>query len=226
MIRKHKIGEKSFTLLETMVSIGLLIVFMAEAISVQGNAAYFTQYGRDITRATYLGKRVLEQVDYYWNLKPFRDIKFEGSEIPFEDDKDYTYDLNIMDWKLPIFDLMKGSLGGGQAGEGGGAAEAAGGMGDIITQQIEKILGKELFKVAHVKVNWGEGAKKEWVEFTYLLTNQKKLDEILLTQKATYDKLTKGTPAKKNNRARGRNNQGNNPSNPTNPANPGAVPNE
>lgn len=229
-----KLREKSFTLVETMVAIGLLVVFMAEVLNVQGNAAYFTQYSRNITRATYLGKRVMDQVEYYWTHKNFKEMKYEAGDkdLPFEDDPDFFYRLNIRDWKLDIFQILQGSLGGSSEGESDGGG-ADGGMGDMISQQMEKILGKELFKVAHVEVSWTEGAKREWVEFTYLLTNQKKVDEVLVTLKPTYDKYMRSQNPnargkgrdKRGSKKRGGNNK--NPENPSgeNPA-PGTNPNE
>lgn len=203
MVRK-KISEQSFTLVETMAAMVILILFVSEVLGVQGNAAFFTAHSRHLVRASYLGKRIMDQVEYYWNIKDFKEMNYEGGEVPIEDILDeegnaiYKYKLTIRDWKLPIFDLMQGSLGGGN----GASSGAEDGSGDMISAMLERVLGKELFKVANVEIIWGDGARVDSESFTYLLTNKKKIEEVLATLKPTYDKFTGAAtgPGRRTNR--------------------------
>lgn len=222
MVHK-KIHERSFTLVETMAAMVILLLFVSEVLGVQGNAAFFTSHGRHLIRASYLGKRIMDQVEYNWNIRPFKDMDVEGREIPIEEIQNeeneavYKYKLTIKDWKLPIFQLMQGSLGGGEDTE----KSDAGGSGDMISGMLEKVLGKELFKVANVEIIWGDGARTDSESFTYLLTNKKKLEEVLVTLKPTYDKFAKGTSPTPNRAASKKR-----PDRPgAKPALPGEIPN-
>jgi hypothetical protein len=46
-------------------------------------------------------------------------------------------------------------------------------------------------KVAYVEVSWPDGARRDHVSLTYLLTNNKALDEFLLTKKNIFDGVIK-----------------------------------
>jgi hypothetical protein len=168
--------EKSFTFFETIIALAIMGFMLVELIGVQGNTIVFNEYAVQSNRALWLGKRVLSQVEYYWRSRPFNELKFESRDaIPFEDQPDFSYKLQILDWKLPLVDFIAGGGAKDEDEEEGEGATNNSGIADLIKQQI----GDELLKVAHVEVFWSEGAKRDSITLTYLLTNQKALDEKL-----------------------------------------------
>ena len=117
-------------------------------------------------------------------------LKFDGVE-DYDEFREFTYNIALVEWKLPLVKLLTGGVGGG-ASEGD--SEGNGGSGDMITNAITKTLGDDLLRVAHVEVFWPEGSRRNSESLTLLLTNQKKIDEIVGQMGAS---VKKKTPDKK-----------------------------
>ncbi len=173
-INSHHVGERSFTIIETMIALGMLASVVLQISGIQGNSIYFSEYGQNVTRAVWLAKRVMSQVEYQWAAQEFKALETETPDGAFEDFPDFTYSLNIKEWKLPITSLLTGGGAGAEAGEGEGS-----GTTDMLADTMSKVLGDELLKVAHVEVFWAEGAVRNSTAVTMLLTNQKKVDEVI-----------------------------------------------
>jgi hypothetical protein len=130
-----------------------------------------------------------------------RDQKFE--RLDQDPDFDYTYSVEVKEWKFPLFDfLMNGGMKNEEdendptKEEKDPAAAGIPGM-DAILDQIFK---GHIMKVAHVEVSWPDGARRDKVSLTYLLTNTKALDEYLVSKKSVFDgviqKMTGANPNK------------------------------
>jgi hypothetical protein len=171
-----RLGEQSFTLIETIIALGLMVTVIFEVSGVQGHAIYFSEFERKVTKATWLAKGVMAKIEYEWDSRPFSEMKdLNSAEREFEEDKDFTYTVKVEEWKLPLLNLLTGGGGGKDDGD------AANPQGDMIKGYIEKIFGDEILKIANVEVFWAEGAKKDSVALAMLLTNQQKLDEVIGT---------------------------------------------
>lgn len=179
--------ERSFTLLETIIALAILTATVLQLVGSQGKIVYFSDYTRRIEEATWLAKRVMSQVDYNWSHYEFKDLEVKETNKKFEDlpDSDYTYDLEIKEWKFPILDFLAG---GGPASEEEGEKKPDAG-GDMIGQMLEQVLGKDILKIAFVEVFWPEGAKRNSVTLAYLLTNQRKIDEELMKLEPSWTEL-------------------------------------
>jgi type II secretory pathway pseudopilin PulG len=182
----NNLREGSFTLIETMIALGILATVILQISGVQANAVFFGDFARRSTQAIWLAKRVLSQVEYQWMNREFAELKAEEDNAKFEgleevdELKDFTYKLTISEWKLPLTDLI---LGGGQGeGEEAGGKNPAAGL-------IESQLGDDLLRVATVEVSWPEGARRNSESLTLLLTNQRKLDTMAEQYKAAAEKL-------------------------------------
>ncbi len=191
-----KPGEKSFTLIETVLAVGLLASVLLEVSMVQARFVNFSILYRKMTQATWLAKAVMTEIEYKWKFYPLKDIKAElGSEdkkfpesfCPKDPqfDCDFTYSVNIEDFKLPIVEILSGSMGKALEGAGAGGAES------MIKDQVEQVLGKEIFKTAVVTVSWPEGSKKSSVSLPYLLTSQQTLDLFIESQPPIVDEKGK-----------------------------------
>lgn len=178
-------GERSFTLIETLIALGLMLFLVMEVGGVHGNALYFNRYGRQVTQGVWLAKRLMSQVEYQWTIRPFKELETANEkERPFEDFPDFTYSLEVKEWKLPILDLITGGVGGGDDSD---KKKPEGGGDDVMKSAMKNVFGDSILKTAHVEVFWAEGAKRNSVALTYLLTNQEKLDELLTTLKGASD---------------------------------------
>ena len=202
MSRDRKSSEASFTLMETVMALGMMAFIVIEFTQVQGNSIYFTEYGRNVTQASWLTKRVMSQVEYNWATRPFEDMETSVKERKFEEFPDYTWSLEIKEWKLPLTQIL--ANGGMSASDEG---EESGGKDDSMSQMIQTGLdqaldGEPAIMTARVDVSWAEGAARNSTGATLLLTNQSKLNEVMLQFKPIYDKMTK--PKKKKKRKKGK----------------------
>ena len=199
VVRKSQ--EFSFTLLEVIIAVGLLTAVVMQVAGGQGSLFEITDYSKKATEATWLAKRIMSEVEYNYAQYDLKELETTTSikEEPFKDindpDFDYKYSIDIQEWKLPLIDFIAG--GGGKSSEekekdkdeGRAESSVAGipGLDGIVTQ----IFDGHMMKTAHVEVSWAEGALRNSVALTYLLTNQKKLDEYILTKVNTWDAVRK-----------------------------------
>ena len=179
---QKKTGEKSFTLLETLIALGLMVAVIAEVSTIQGNAINFSNYGRKMTQAAWLAKSVMSTVEYKWQFYDFKEFEIDKKDETFSpqlclveegESCPYRYNLSIKEWKLPLLDILLGTKSGNSDGDEGEENP----ISAMIKSQLKEILGDNIIKVAHVEVFWPEGSRKDKVELAYLLTAQKKLDE-------------------------------------------------
>lgn len=182
-----KPGERSFTLLETVIALGLMVTIILEVSSVQGNAINFNTYARKATQASWLAKAIMSEIEYKAKFYPLKELKTDPTfkDRPISEslcpkgpiyDCDYTYTVTIEDFKLPIIEIMLGS----KPKEGNDGQESAEDpMASFIQDKVKEILGEDVMKIAKVEVFWPEGALRSSVTLTYLLTNQNGLDEYI-----------------------------------------------
>lgn len=193
-MRDSRNREASFTLFEVIIAIAIMSTMLIELVAFEGNVINFSDYGMNATKATWLAKRVMSQVEYNWQTRPWSEMKVESnSDIPFEGFQDFSYKLTIKEWKLPLFDSLLDDK-----KESGGLDEAAsttGASADALADGVKQKLGDDLLKVAHVDVSWPEGAKRNSISLTLLLTNQKGLDDQLALLKNDYEELLKSERA-------------------------------
>lgn len=189
MNKKHHIA--SFTLIETMVALGLLATLILQVANVQGRAFYFSDYGQNLTQATWLAKRIMAQVEYYWYDKEFEDLDSVRIDAkPFEGQEEFSYNLKIDEWALPLANVLGANDPNAEPNP----------MIEIVKQQVDQIFGGHIMKLAHVEVFWSEGAVRESTALTLLLTNQRKIGEAIATLEAMAQPKPKPKPKKKRNK--------------------------
>ncbi|MBC7660654.1 MAG: hypothetical protein H7249_13245 [Chitinophagaceae bacterium] len=201
----RKPHEFSFTLLEVIIAVGLLTAVVMQVAGGQGSLFEITDYSKKATEATWLAKRIMSEVEYNYSQYALKDLETSTSikDEKFKDvtdpDFDYRYSIDIQEWKLPLIDFITG--GGGKSKEEkahdkdeGKADSAAAGIPGL-DAMVKQIFDGHMMKVAHVEVSWAEGARRDSVALTYLMTNQKKLDDYILAKVAVWDKVrTKMNP--------------------------------
>jgi len=190
-MRKH--GESSFTLIETIIALGLMVVIVLEVSAVQGNAINFSAFERKVTQATWLAKGLLAHLEDKYRFFELRDIKGNIKEEKFPEemcptnpifDCDFKYSITYEEWKLPLLELAAAHAGGDKS------------MAGMIKDMMKQYLGDEVLKVANVTVSWAEGSRKDFVNIPYLMTAQFRLDksmEELLQPVGPKDETPTGT---------------------------------
>ena len=98
----NKAALHSFTLIETMVALGLLTVLILQVATVQGQALYISDYGQNLTKSMWLARRMMAQVEYYWYNKELKELEGVAvKEKPFEDEEGFSYNLEIANGNYP-----------------------------------------------------------------------------------------------------------------------------
>lgn len=184
---RYKEKEFSFTLVETIIAIGLLAPVILYVASVQGNAVYFVEYAQKSSQASWLAKRVMSQVEYHSKIKDLKELEVDLKKEKFQDlEEDFNYDLSIQPFKLPLTKMIANQVtGGGGADEEGGSVQEVNPQAKIIEDQIKTYIGDDLFKMAKVTVFWPEGAKRNFTSLSLVLYNQKKIEEVAKTLEQT-----------------------------------------
>lgn len=195
---QRRFGIASFTLLETVVALGLLMSVGLEVMSVQGYAVKFTEFDRKVTQATWLAKGIMAKIEWYEKFYPLKEIKdprVVEAKIPEEmcpQDKmvdcDYKYSVSVVEWKFPFLELFSGMSEGSKNP-----------MFEMIKGKVKEILGPDILKVARVEVSWPEGSKKNAVELSYLMTAQRGVDVFVNKLKAPTKKRGGSPPKKQGN---------------------------
>lgn len=176
-------GERSFSLLETIVAVSLVAILMVEVSGVHGNSIAFNQYGRKVLQASYLAKRIMSQIEYQSTIhSPLKDIAIPEKDKPFEDAPDFSYSVVIE--PLPhAIDLMFKIFSGGMAGgkdkddKDGDDKDGASAILEQIKGVINQSVGEDPIWIAKVEVSWAEGARKETTSIAMILTDVKKLED-------------------------------------------------
>lgn len=172
---RRRTGESSFTLIETIIAMSLMVIIILQVTSVNGQAITFSAFGRRVTQASWFAKAIASHLEYKSKLYPLKDIRENVKEekIPQEwcprippFDCDFTYSLTVEEWKIPLIELAAKSMGDKS-------------MAGMIKDQVKSFLGDELLKVADITVAWKEGSRKDYVKLAYLITGQFKLDETI-----------------------------------------------
>ena len=173
--KQSRTGQSSFTLIETVMAVGLMVVIVLEVTAVQGRAISFSEYERKVTQASWLAKAVMGQLEYKWKFYDLKEIKASEKDTKFPtelcpDDPrfscDYRYNITIDKWDLPLIDMAAASIGDET-------------IAGVIKEQMKNIIGDDVLKVAHVEVTWPEGSRQNSVDLAYLLTGQQKLDQAI-----------------------------------------------
>lgn len=176
-------GERSFSLLETIVAVSLVAVLMVEVSGVHGNSIAFNEYGRKVLQASYLAKRMMSQVEYQSTVRtPIKDLgSLEVKDQVFEDAPDFSYSLSLK--PLPkALDLMIKIFSGGMVGKDDSKDEqdkdnSAGAIIEQMKSVIEQAVGDEPIWLAKVEVTWPEGARRGSTQLAMILTDIKRLED-------------------------------------------------
>ena len=182
--RRLRPGERSFSLVETVVAVSLIAYLMLEVSGVHGNAINFADYSRKSMQAIFLAKRMMAQVEYQASQRtPLKDLAVNEKERQFEDAPEFQYSMTVE--PLPnslelMFKVVSGGLVGGDGGgEEGGEKNDVGAMLEQVKSMIEAAVGEEPIWIANVSVSWAEGARRPSVDLSMVITDIKKLESTL-----------------------------------------------
>ncbi|MCY4380525.1 MAG: hypothetical protein OXC40_03015 [Proteobacteria bacterium] len=180
-------GEKSFSLFETVIAVGMLAVVLLQVTGIQGQVVYSVEYSRRLSEGIWLAQGIMARLEYEWQTRDFSELELTVNEKKIGDDfwgkdatkifTDYSYKISSEEWKLPIFAMLTGE---GQNNQEGGPP-----VSNLITDQIKQIFNDHMIKIATVEVLWPEGARKSSTSLSMILVNQRALDMQILAMQSS-----------------------------------------
>ena len=174
---KRTKGEKSFSLVEILLALGLMALMLTNFYSAQSRISLRSNQARRVTQATWLAKSLMAQVEYQSTFLTPKEMKSTKKNQEFSEGLcpnkcRYRYNLTIQPWKLDLVSILFSQMGDEQASQNKE-------MIAEIKKQVKASLGSELLYYALAEVTWNEGIKKRSVAIPYLLTEQTELDNLV-----------------------------------------------
>jgi hypothetical protein len=181
--KKHSEAEASFTLVETMIAVGILVTVVMNFTGAVGSSIRMGEYGNRVTHAAWVAKGIMAKItwaSYQYEQKEFASLNLTEQPVPEEfcpsegNNSKCFFSMKITsdDWKLPVIDLIaKQAMGGGSDPTGG-----------MLEKQLKDIFGDELLRVIGVEIIWPEGALTNSVTLAQVLVNQMSLDKFIENQ--------------------------------------------
>lgn len=178
-------GKKGFTLLETLLAIGILSVVVAQVVSVQGTQISVSKIAADNIRATWALRHMISQLQYVVETLGVAGLPKNPVDIPWSGDVNFTIRLEVKELNvepsrmiLSAMKLAMGGLGGEDAANDESNKEAAqdsmAGFKEMASL-IDSKLPKDLYRSYNVTVSWKEGDKSRSIEGGGMIIDNKVL---------------------------------------------------
>ena len=179
-----------FTLLETLIALGILASIAVQLLSVQSNTISVTQLARDNMRATWALKGLLAQMQYFvevyglkalpeemeipWEIDPSFKIKLRSKEVSIEASKVFLTVMKLqkqLSMENPPGDEPGSPLGGREM--------------DAQMKQLESVFSvldttvpKDIYKQIFVEVKWPDGGKTKELSSGLFYIDQKAITSL------------------------------------------------
>jgi type II secretory pathway pseudopilin PulG len=167
----RRLGNQAFTLLETLIAIGIMMVAFGAILMMESASINTTIKAKQINVVSMLAKNVMVESEHKIEGKAFEDISKEESgrfQPPFED---YSWKRSIKEIKFPSISTSAG----GSDGKEGGAADS--GDKSMSADMIAKLITSHLSKAVRemtVTISWKKGGGEQsfsastyWVDLNH-----------------------------------------------------------
>lgn len=184
---KSNQNQKGFTLLETLLAIGILSVVVAQVVSVQSTQISVSQIARDNIRATWALRHMASQVDYVVDTLGVAGLPKDAVEIPWSADPDFTIRLDVKELNLAPSKMITTAMQIAKLGSAENADEkkddSAGGFKEIASM-LDSQLPKDLYRSYMITVSWKEGEKTRSIEGGGIVIDNKAISGLIKTTSA------------------------------------------
>jgi len=151
--------EAGFSLLEILIAVAILATSLVSLMAAQGSAFLSSERGDDLTKATFLARERMAEVqieleaDLEKNKFPESEVEKEGT---FEEpNEDFRWEYTLKKVEIPMVES-----GGGGGGDDSGGSSGNNPMVGNYMQQVMDQISKSVREVK-VTVYWGTKEKKK-----------------------------------------------------------------
>lgn len=185
--RSSDIGRQSgFTLLETVLAIGILAIIVTNILGSYTNSVVITQTSINNMKATWVMRRVMSQIQYKIDTIGIKEA-FRPGEIRQKYGTDPVFDV-LIQVKDPLIEgsrLLQSAInmqtamkGSGDEEGGGGNEEGGSNPADFVKQfgpQIDALLPKDMYRSLKITVSWEQGQSTRSIESGLFLIDDQQL---------------------------------------------------
>ncbi len=165
-----RLGRDGFTLLETMIAMGIMLVAFSSILMVESASLRTSEKARQMNVVAMLAKNLMVEAENTFEGKPFNEVKKEESgqfPAPYED---FRWKRTIKELEFPNM-----SFGGGDKKEGASSSSDSG--QDQFTELLTKLMTSYFSKAireVQVTISWQRGSGEQsfttstyWVDLNH-----------------------------------------------------------
>lgn len=159
-LRKLRMPESGFTLLEVMIAMAIMLVAFSSILAIQSSSMSSALKSRQIHEVSMLARWAIAQTEVEISGKKFDELPEELSGTFASPYQDYTWTRKIVEVKLPNLQGLSKAVSAANAGESGGNREDDE-QNSAIMEQMTKVITNFLSKAIRqvtMTVHWKRGA--------------------------------------------------------------------
>jgi prepilin-type N-terminal cleavage/methylation domain-containing protein len=153
-------SKQGFTLIESILAIGILAVVAVQVLSVQSSSIQVTNTSRNHMYATWALKSVLAQVRYAKDTVGMKALP-KDVEVPWSGNSDFKFKIEVKENPIEAARLLKAVMGSGGSEEGSDSEKKDGEQEKGMAEMFNQILPKDMYNTVKISVNWMEGDSKK-----------------------------------------------------------------
>jgi general secretion pathway protein I len=145
-------SEAGFTLLETMIAMGIMLIAFASILMVQSASLNTATKARQMNTVAMLAKNLMVETEYSFEGKTFDEYKKEDKGQFPDPWQDYSWTREVKEVKFPELSTAKGTSADKGGKDEGGENEAARQLTKLLTQFLSKAV-----REVNVTITWKKG---------------------------------------------------------------------
>lgn len=173
---------QGFTLLETVMAIGILAIIVTNILGTYASSVAVTQTSIDNMKASWVLRSILAQIEYKVDTRGVKD-SFPAGETKFQYGTEPVFNVAVVVKDPPIEGSrflqaavrMQGALQGSGDEEGGGGGGMAEEFVKQFGSQIDAALPREMYRSIQITVSWEQGESTRSLQTGVFLIDDQQL---------------------------------------------------
>ena len=153
--RFRRLGNRGFTLLETMIAMAIMLVAFSSILMVESASINTSAKTKQMIAVGMLAKNLMVETEFAIRGKKFEEIKTEEAGQFADDFQDYSWKREIKEVTLPDLSAL---LGGAKpdASKSESASDSGSSTSELLSKLITNFLSKAVREVV-VTISWKRG---------------------------------------------------------------------
>ena len=171
-------NESGFTLIESILAIGILSVVVVQLLSIQASTMQLTKTARDNIKSTWAMRQAVSQFEYYADVIGVKELKDFETKFAWSGDPDFQIQLRSKEVPVEASKLLTTGMKMGSAmNQQGSEAKAEDGTESLkaVFGMLDSQVPKDLYRSVSIVVSWKDGENTKSLEGGLVLIDDKSL---------------------------------------------------